>query len=408
MQTLLAGLSFDYGMHFLSRNAHQADLVLGMGQYQSSSLANTIAELIYQFTAAFEQVSAELSEQLQLAIVAGLAVVEADYQLQDKAESLFASSVLADSRELLQHCQPGRLRLSARALQLLQAEGLFSGLEKDTEIKLSDWQNIYHLPALHSLLPDERRAKLEHLEQQLSAKAKQLLVIQGEKGMGKSFIAAKMIDTLKLQRHCLWFQCMQNNHQSVLLELFTGKRLQLNEFTEFVSAQKTDKPLLLMFDDMHLLSAAQMARLMDCYHAANDQQWIIAGRHIQIPEADEQLQLSRLTDDSTAMLVRQIQPSVPPSQLQQIIRLSAGVPLFAMQLLRYPAEKLPFALLVIVYERLSRFRFDWRLLCAIANAGRALSFEQLQEGFRGKVTELHAAVEQAHQKGLLRVHNDQS
>ncbi|MBF0255380.1 MAG: winged helix-turn-helix transcriptional regulator [Gammaproteobacteria bacterium] len=398
LQRCLAGLAFDGKAIFLARDRQGGDLVFGVRHRAENLMAGLLQiGLLLQLEL---QAQPQILPQLSLSLTVGLALVTRQRFGGEVSDDLVASSVVAEARQLCAETPPGQLRLSQHAIGVLQAEGLGASCRGVAQMPLNELTCLFR-PALADLPPlFGREAEWQQISRQLQQSQAQLLVLEGETGMGKSRLCQQLIQQMPADAQLFWLQALPIACAYPLLDLrrqcLLDRQALLQQLDQIDSAQAG----LLIIDDFHLLPSEVRQAILPRFGATGRLHWLLAGRRIELETADLRLRLPRLDDAAIARLIQTIRGE-PRADLTAE---SAGIPLFARELARHGDAELPLSLLMMITERLDGLRLDWKLLYLLSQGSKAMQIGNLAQAMGERPEQVQQAVHLAVKSGALSLH----
>lgn len=153
-------------------------------------------------------------------------------------------------------------------------------------------------------------------------------------------------------------------------------------------------PVVLVFEDLHLMDQASLALLQRFIDTAEERTWLIVVVHpqeLEVPVSlgteHRTLQLAPLSDDAALALLHQSRAErvVPPHRLDAIVRRARGNPLFLTELLAAVLAGTDMADLPAGVEQLAAARIDRlpprarRVVRAVAVLGAGVEHDLLEE-----------------------------
>jgi DNA-binding CsgD family transcriptional regulator len=367
----LAALAFELDAVCLARRGNAGDLIFGLHQVGERDLIKAMrcAQRLFEI---FHAGMPELAAGLRGGMTAGIVVASMLRHGGWSGEAI-VSTAIAGARELQEQAGPGQVALGLTVLDLMLAMGvrgdmLFGpdqapGAVEFAALARMDWRGeriAYPLVGRAA----ERKA-LERWLRGAAAGQGQLLLLEGETGMGKSRLCKDLLAQTQAQGvlHRVRPEAAQRHDGA-------GP----DDAAEITALLRGLAPgALAIVDDYHFLQPAQRSAVLAAAHAAVQAGILVvlAGRHVPETEAEQgpRIALRRQSAREIEALVRQVPAAqgMPAAQVQQIVADAAGVPLFAVELARHCHEVgVALPLLATVIARLDSLRLDRKLLRAAA------------------------------------------
>ncbi|OWW19993.1 hypothetical protein AYR66_11270 [Noviherbaspirillum denitrificans] len=226
--------------------------------------------------------------------------------------------------------------------------------------------------------------------------------------MGKSRLCRKFLAMCQADGGQSIFRRAQADADTRLRDPETGRLSDASGAFSALPAAIPGKPSLFIVDDCHFLSREVCRTLVDAAAEAARAGWIVlfAGRHM--PDIDhggaETIRLLRQSAREIESLVRQaLAPAEASTPLvQSIAKDAAGVPLFAVELARQPADGgIAMSLMLTIAARVDGLRLDRKLLRTVARSSHPPTADEVA-GVLGENNESVApAVRRAVATGVL-------
>lgn len=409
LHSSLASLAFDNEAIFLARKGHAGDVIFGAQRSCEHDLlkALTVARTVHGEFAALDPT---LAGWLRGGISAGLAVASMHRHGGWTGEAI-ASAAIATARESANAVAPGLVAFSPEARQLMRALGIGHDPDIPEAARFDaltdlDWTGEREP---HALLG--REAELDRLHRAVSAAASgagEVLRLEGETGMGKSSLClelARMAGACGLPLH--FWRCLPDGGGIGVHGARQGAPASFETARDrLLSVQG---PAVLILDDVHFLPRADRAGLASAAATAAGQGVLVvlSGRFggTDSFEGGTALRLGRLPTDAMRRLASEALSAtgaVQAHRIAEIVRCAAGVPLFAVELARYPDDPAPpLSLSTLVSMRLDRLGLDRLLLRALAHGAGPQSPAELAAALKETPQGLLPALEQAIGSGVL-------
>lgn len=406
--TCLAEMSFDCHALFLSRESGEGDLIFGLkrSSAQDMRMATLVADYVNRVINDFvgQHVNA-LGEDLILsgAIVAGLISVSQNRFGGWSGETV-GSHVLTWGHRLRDIAKPGALVIDQpvkdvmKAFDLTMADGVPDQLSFNEIASLNHWDVTSDKPL--SGRGDERN-KID----ELLAGSFNILILEGENGMGKSRLCREAAHvSLSMAYHLSYIRVLPTGF------LDSADYCYYKTWSHVVEALSDQGKVLLIIDEAHHLTSECKAEVSGYLnHLPAGHKVIISGRQPQTfslePSAElrvENIHLQRLAESELEVFLDGDKLNT------EILKRCRGIPLFAKELALNENGKISFALLVTVASRIDKFRVDWKLLYCVASHESSVSLSRLAELMCDDSVYIRAAVKRAEALGILTLTDDQA
>ena len=410
----LAGLAYDGEALFLARRGCAGDLLFGIHRPSE----HHIVAALQLATALRDELVAEnptLCSQLRGALMVGMAVVSARRYGGWSGEAV-ASPVIAEAREALVGAADGELVFGAQARHLMAVAGLGGGRPLPERLPFSGLGALRRLVAMEESALVGREVEWERLEAALEAAGAGrggVLRLEGESGMGKSHLCRMVASRCDRMGGRVWFyHALPVALPNPLCDMEGGRAVAPDALAGHLDVPPTSAPNLMIVDDFHLLEEGVRQTLIERAASAAERGWLVllAGRRVSVEgvglEAIERLHLGRLSQEAIEILIDRLRPERKAGELGRWAELAAGVPLFAVELVRLPEERVPLPLLMTVAARLDGFKLDWKLLhtlarSAVEQGGGESSLPLLAEAMGEPIETVRRGVEHAAKVGVL-------
>ena len=414
MYGTLAALASANDAIFLARQGNAGDVIFGIQRVTEydPAIALRTARAVYDDLLALD---AGMAEKIRGCLTAGLAVASMKRFGGWTGEAI-ASAVIGSARALLNDTPTGQLAFDTTVLDLIEVFGIvgqqqaLSPLLPFQELKKLHWTGSRRAYPLVG-----RVAELTKLYAALVEAAKgrgSLIHVEGEMGMGKSRLCEE------IAKHCLrqggavaFYRCLPEVLGKSLYDTQGGTDCSADHVAAVLNATPAHLPELVIVDDFHLLGSEQQALLAAAAAdaVANRKMVVLSGRRGAAGSGDhpaETINLRRLSANAVEALVRGTlgdeAAKASSGEVQDISRMAAGVPLFAVELARrHDAERLAMPLLVVINARLDSLHLDRSLLRAVVKNFVGATLEEIATTSGDDVEFLQQQVARAVAAGVL-------
>jgi len=188
--------------------------------------------------------------------------------------------------------------------------------------------------------------------------------------------------------------------------MLTGESVPLDGIIAAIGSPILAKPDVVVIDDFHLLSKEARTKILAQVPKSFDLEriLILAGRRIS-RQLINTLSLEHLADDEVITLLTELKPWLGQVEamraLPRILALSAGVPLFAIELAKTPGAEVNLTLLMIIASRLDGLNLDWALLQLLATTPDGMDITTLAQNLGDSKDQIKTAVGMAMRAGVL-------
>lgn len=414
MYGTLAALASANDAIFLARQGNAGDVIFGIQRVTEYDVAVALrtARAVYDDLSSLD---AGMAEKMRGCLTAGLAVASMKRFGGWTGEAI-ASAVIGSARELLNDTPPGRLAFDAAVLELIEVFGIVGQQQAVSPfLPFQELNNLYWTGSRRAYPLVGRVAELTKLYAALVDAAKgrgRLVHIEGEMGMGKSRLCEE------ISKHCLrqggvtaFYRCLPEVLGKSLYDIQGRMDCSAEDVAAVLCATPALLPELAIVDDFHLLCGEQQALLsMAAAEAVGKGKMVIfSGRRGTGGSGDhpaEMINLRRLSANAVETLVRgtlgKDAAKANSGEVQDISRMAAGVPLFAVELARHhDVERLAMPLLVVINARLDSLHLDRNLLRAVAKNSLDVTLEDIAATSGDDVEFLRQQVERTVAAGVL-------
>jgi DNA-binding CsgD family transcriptional regulator/DNA-binding transcriptional ArsR family regulator len=401
LQVTLAGLAFDYQAIFLSRGKFGGALVFGIKNH-SEGLMKTPLQAISLVCGALQGADKSCVTLLKVAVSAGMAVVRHHDFATEKLDHFVASSIVQECHSMLSGARQGFACFDDRAIGLMQADGLGLKSKNLAEVELSVVQSLFIRPLAVPALVNQRQDDLRQLQEALHSQENGIVLLQAENGLGKSLLLSHLVKAIGQQKKVVWLGVLRDKPEAMLVDLLDGVFYPLSALQKMI---KQIQPQHVIVDDAHFLSKNNLESLLRATETTKPVARIFAGRSIKLDQSAVIVKLSKLNDASLNELLIQELGNEENRKLDEIKKLSSGVPLFARELAAQDGEHIPLSLLVVIAQRLAAFHVDWEILYVLAVASQALQLDRMATALHESLQSVEQRVSEAQSFGILQVIN---
>lgn len=406
-QRLMSQLACDAGAIFLPLDSGAGDILFGI---RHSSEQDLIAAL-QLIQVAKRRLVAEKPAYLvdmRVALNVGMALVSRDRRGGWSGEVL-ASPVIAANHGLLRETVRGQLRLGVAAREVLHSFGPATAPPLPESLSLADLAKLFRVEC-EVANPSPLRAGVWDILASLLEKGSRegALYLEGETGMGKSHLCRALLARCRsLGGVGRYFRAMPIEALYPLCDVLTGESVSFDELLVAMGTTRFAWPDLVVIDDFHLLSKDARARILARVPQLVDlgRILVLAGRKLA-RHLINTLALVHLADAEVISLLTELRGlsgrDASTQNLPRILALSAGVPLFAMELEKSPGAEVNLTLLIIIASRLDGLDLDWQMLQTLAMSSDGFALSDLARGMGDSRDRVKAALEMATRVGVLR------
>lgn len=395
---------------FLARSGNAGDVIFGIqnaSEYVIAVALNTAGSVHHDLMV----VDMDMAAQLRGCLTAGHAFASMQRFGGWTGEAL-ASAAISSARELLDRIAYGDFVIDDAARDLTALTGI-EGMSADVmpfselnRLRCSGNRPGYELTG--------RTAEIAALKASLD-EAKQgagkLCHIEGEMGMGKSRLCEELFG-LSDSGSASFYRCLPTMLEQRCWDAVAEDYCTIEDIDSGLRAEPVRGPELVIVDDLHLLSAAQQAKLAEAVLVALQygKLVVLAGRKVmRFPDAlqAETIALRRMPPQSLQGLVRRAMGKSSVNdrtgKVLSICSAAAGVPLFATELARHQQEdrQLPLTLQVAINARLDGLHLDRWLLREVARQAAGISTEEVVQKLGEDAAEIRRQIDNSIAAGVL-------
>ncbi len=409
----LAALAFDHDALFLARKGNAGDVIFGIQRVTEYDLLKALrtAHAAYMDLSSLDLV---LAGKLSGGLTAGLAVASMKRFGGWSGEAI-ASSAIYFARELVQEAGVGRLAFGQSAQDLMLSFGIGNG-ETVPSVFFHELDTLRWTGERFIFPFVDRSTELEKLKsalKEVESGLGRLMYLEGETGMGKSRLCREIVESsLRNGGSASLFRCQPLGSGEVLNNVLEGGAVCLPEnVAELLRAPPLLVPEVIIIDDFHLLAKEKQSLLFTEAQAGMAGRLVVfSGRSYDSNKVEqpnvEVIRLGRLPVEAIEKLVRLVVreggAKLRSGKVKAISRLSAGVPLFAVELARHgDSNMIELPLLVIICGRLEGFPLDRKLLRIVARFQGNPTVMEIASELGEEVASVQPAVDRARAYGVL-------
>ena len=410
-QRLISQLACDAGALLLPLAPGAGDILFGIRHSSEQDLIAAL-QLIWVVIKRLAGEKAAYLADMRVALNAGMALVSRDRRGGWSGEVL-ASPVIAANHALLRETAKGYLGLGVAAREVLHSFGPGTASPFPELLSLDDLAQLFRVECV---LPNARtlHSGVWNCLSDLLDKGPRegAFYLQGETGMGKSHLCRSMLARCQsLGGEGRYFRALPIEALYPLCDALTGESVSLEELLVAMGSARLVRPDVVMIDDFHLLSKDARVQILARVPKAMDlgRILILAGRRLG-QRLSNTLALEHLADNEVISVLTELPSWSGQAEAKQalprILALSAGVPLFALELARSPGAEVNLTLLMIIASRLDGLDLDWKMLQTLAVSLDGLDIDTLARNLGDATDQVKASVDMATRAGVLRPNPD--
>ncbi len=422
---IYAEVAFDFGAVFLSHRGGRCDMVFGVRRVRRHDVLRAIRAAV----AVSEDLAALPAGQpaLRAGLAFGYIFASTDGRGEWTGEAI-AGPVISAARALLADGAAGQVSLHESVRNVMRAMGVGSAGQVPESVPLNRhfrWQR--RLPALHTALHG-RLVEMQTLRGHMKRSkrdARNLSVIEGESGMGKSALVSALAKLAGDEGMAdeTWVCSIPDSQPGSpsldRLERAGGSDvLTVAEFLRHMTKIDTSSPRLVVIEDCHLLRTEMFALLSASFNQFDGTALMVVmtyrGRAPLSPlvgKYAETLHLDHIPNEKQAVFIDDLLGDGHEAA-DWVRRLARGVPGFIVSLAAYvksgeargrtgPGEVPPASLFALIAARIEAHEVDRRLLYLVARTGPQADVAPLQQAWADVPDAFQPALERAIDAGVL-------
>lgn len=403
---VLSSAAFDASAHFISREHGYGCLVFGLHRSSEHDLRITLI----QAGMIFDNLRAELGDiMLYSGVSAGYISISLN-RYGGWSGDAEARSVIDRAQTLMKTAPANTLVFDSEARKMMQAWdiGIKGKVIDSIPLNQTRYLSLWDMGFDSELTGREEELAL--LETSLLGvnEAAAICVLESEGGMGKSRLCRELGRLAQDRGYAVCFYKVLPGAlwDAVNCSLVGYGPQSLTEMIK--SASETDESLLVIVDDIHLLSLETKEQLEAMLKEdVSGSRFLLSGRQsvkdmfFTGPQINR-VHLGRLSEEASEVMVRQIEPDY--QDINRAIEKSRCVPLFLLEMVRGDIAKISMSLVLTVAARLDRIRVDWKLLFVVS--GNAQSVSSLMKNMGDSEETVQNSLDRAIKMGVLTVESD--